>query len=164
MEPESSAIRIETLNESNYHSWKVEIQHVLALKDLEDFLEDDPPSNATELVLWKKKDKKTRAVIGLTLSNDMLENVREADSAKKMWKSIKDVFERHTLLNKLSARRKFYTASMQENEGILKFANRIRQLASVLKAMDVEISESEKAKWALLNGLPEEYKSIISPL
>ncbi len=106
---------------------------------MEEFLENDPPSDSAELVLWKKKDKKARAVIGLTLSNDMLENVREADSAKRMWKSIKDVFERHTLLNKLSARRKFYTASMEENEGILKFANRIRQFASVLKAMDVEI-------------------------
>ncbi len=52
---------------------------------------------------------------------------------------------------------------MEENEGILKFANRIRQLASVLKAMNVEISESEKAM-ALLNGLPEEYKSIITAL
>ncbi len=56
---------------------------------MEDSLEDDPPTDATELVLWKKKDKKARAVIGLTLSNDMLENVREADSAKKMWKVLK---------------------------------------------------------------------------
>ncbi len=54
-------------------------------------------------------------------------------------------------------------ASMKKKEGILKFANRILQLASVLKAMDVEISESEKAM-ALLNGLPEEYKSIITAL
>ncbi len=75
----------------------------------------------------------------------MLENVRESKSAKEMWTAIKNVFERHALLNKLSARRKFYTASMEENEGILKFANRIRQLASVLKAMNVDISESEKA-------------------
>ncbi len=94
----------------------------------------DPPTETTALPGWKKKDKKARAVIGLTLSNDMLENVREATSAKAMWTSIKNVFERHTLLNKLSARRKFYTASMEENEGILKFANRIRQLSSVLKS------------------------------
>ena len=163
MESDTNSLKIETLNELNYSSWKIRIQHVLALKDLEDFLEDDPPTDTSQSAIWLKKDKKARAIIGLTLSNEMLENVREAKTAKDMWNTIKNVFERHTLLNKLSARRKFYTAEKQENEGVLKFSNRIRQLASVLKDMAVDISESEMSM-ALLNGLPEEYKSIITAL
>ncbi len=61
-------MKIETLNDSNYHSWKIRIQHVLALKDLEEFLEEDPPTETAALPPWQKKDKKARAVIGLTLS------------------------------------------------------------------------------------------------
>ena len=80
-----------------------------------------------------------------------------------MWQKICDVFERHTLLNKLSARRKFYTATKEEGETVLKFANRIRQLASTLKSMSVVIDESEMAM-ALLNGLPEAFDPLISAL
>ena len=66
--------------------------------------------------------------------------------------AIGNVFERHTLLNKFSAWKKFYTATMNTDESVLQFANRIRQLAATLKSMNVIISESEMAM-ALLNGL-----------
>ncbi len=45
--------------------------------------------------------------------------------------------ECHTLLKKLSARRKFYTAIMKSDEKVLQFAHRIQQLASTLKSMRV---------------------------
>ncbi len=80
-----------------------------------------------------------------------------------MWTAIKNLFERHTLLNKLSARKKSYTAMMSAEKSVLQFATRIRQLAATLKSMNVMISESEMAM-ALLNGLPEEYNALISAL
>ena len=159
--------RIEKLNNSNYFSWKIRIQHLLTLKDLENFLEDDPPSseepNSGTIASWYKKDKKAQAVIGLNLSNDLLENVRDVTTTKERWNAIKNVFERHTLLNKLSAHKRFFTATMSTDESVLQFSNRIRQLSSTLKSMDVIISESEMAI-ALLNGLPEEYNALITAL
>ena len=163
MDSENSSIKIDELDNSNYHYWKIRIQHILALKDLDNFLEDDPPTDSTQLAAWTKKDKKAQAIIGLTLSNDLLENVRDVNSTKNMWLAIKNVFERHTLLNKLSARRKFYSATMNSNESVLKFSNRIRHLAATLKSMNVSISDSEMAM-ALLNGLPDEYNALISAL
>jgi hypothetical protein len=87
--------------------------------------------------------------------------VREASSAKQMWTSIINVFERHTLLNKLSARRNFYTATMQDGEKILQYANRIRQLSATLKNMGVD---DNKMATALLNGLPDRFDGLISAL
>ncbi len=120
------------------------------------YISYDPPQRSditqTELEAWVEKDARAQAVIGLTLPDELLENVREVKSAKEMWTAIRNVFERHTLLNKLSARRKFYTAVMEGNESVLKFANRIRQLAASLKAMNVDIPQSEMAM-ALLNRL-----------
>ena len=77
--------------------------------------------------------------------------------------SITNVFERHTLLNKLAARRKFYTAVKSESESILKFSNRNRQRSSSLKNMNVIISETEMAM-ALLSGFPGDYCALISAL
>ena len=52
---------------------------------------------------------------------------------------------------------------MNNDESVLQFANRIRQLANTLKSMNVVISESEMAM-ALLNGLPEEDDALSSAL
>ncbi len=158
--------KIEKLNGTNFYAWKQKIKHLLALKDLDDLVDGSPPAEGeTEAVHkdWKRRDIKAQAIIGLTLSDEMLANTREVQTTKQMWKKICDVFERHTLLNKLSARRKFYTATLQEGESILQFANRIRLLAATLKSMKVLIDESEVAM-AMLNGLPEAYDPLISAI
>ena len=160
---ENCTHKIEELNSNNYRSWKVRIQHVLTLKDLEDFLVEDPHTNTAEFPAWTKKEKKAQAITGLSLSDEILENVREAETTKAMWTAIKNVFERHALLNKLSARKKFYTATMDSQETVLQFSNRIRQLVARLKSMNIEISYREMPM-ALLNGLPEEYNALISAL
>ena len=100
MDSESSSAKIEKLNASNFHAWKQKIFHLLVLKDLEEYIDADPPTGAN-LAAWRKKDIKAQAIIGLTLSDDLLENVREVQTTKEMWKKICDVFQRHTLLNKL---------------------------------------------------------------
>ncbi len=50
---------------------------------------------------------------------------------------------------------------MREDENILAFTNRIRQLASTLKSMGVNIDDKEMA---VLNRLPERFNSLISAL
>ena len=163
MDSESFSSKIEKLSETNFHAWKQKIKHLLALKDLSEFIEESSPSDDSDKANWKRKDRKAQAIIGLTLSDDILENVRDVESTKDMWQKICDVFERHTLLNKLSARKKFYTALKEENESALQFSNRVRQLASTLKSMKVNVDESEMAM-ALLNGLPTAYDPLISAL
>ena len=152
------------MNNSNYFSWKIRIQHLLTLKDLENGLENDPPSseepNSGTIASWFKKGKKAQAVIGLSLSNDLLENVGDVTTTKEMWNAI---FERHTVLNKPPARKRFYTATMSPDESVLQFSNSIHQLFSTLQSMNAMIYESEMAM-ALLNRLPEEYNARISAL
>ena len=70
MDSEQQNSKIDKLTSDNYYAWKQRILHVLALKDLEDFV--DPPDPDTELDLsWKKKDRKAQALIGLSLSDQI---------------------------------------------------------------------------------------------
>ena len=164
MDPESfSTHKIDKLNDSSYHAWKQKVEHLLVLKDLWEYVEDDPPPGDVHNPTWTKSDRKCRAIIGLTLSDHILESVRDSQSAKQTWTTIRNVFERHTLLYKLAARRKFYTASLGDSEKVLTFGNRICQMAATLKSMGVDIPDSEMAM-AFLNGLPEQYAPIISAL
>lgn len=58
--------------------------------------------------------------------DDTLEHARGLSSAKGMYDSICDVFQGHTLLNELRARRDFYIVEMKPREKILPFINRVQ--------------------------------------
>lgn len=157
--------QLEKLREDNFHVWKHRIELVLGLRDLDDVITDPPPKDEStdEYKLWKKRDKKAKGIIALSISDDHLEQVQHADTAMEMWKFISDIFEKQTLLNKISARRRFYTAKMEENGKVRTFAARIRQLSSTLKSMNVDVNDNEMAM-ALLCGLPDRFDGLISAL
>jgi len=156
--------RIEKLSDDNFHAWKQKIVLLLSLRDLDHYIEDDPPrDDSTDILTWTRGDRKARAVIGLSLSDEHLGHVRDVETAKEMWTAIMNVFERHTLLNKLAARRRFYTVTMLAGEKVLTYLNRVTQLASTLKSMSVDVDDKEIAM-AVLNGLPTKYEGLIVAL
>ncbi|CDF40831.1 unnamed protein product, partial [Chondrus crispus] len=118
---------------------------------------------AEERKKWIRGDSKAKALIGLSLSDEHLEHVRDVDTAHEMWEAIVNVFERHTLLNKLAARREFYTVKMLSGEKVLAYINRVKQLAAILKSMSVNIDDKEMAM-AVLNGLPARFEALIVAL
>ncbi len=94
------------------------MEHVLRHREVDDMV--DPtlcprrPEDSEELQKWVRKDKTARMTIGLTLSDEMLENVSHTTTALDMWLEICNVYQRHTLLNKLAARRELLYC---DNEG-----------------------------------------------
>ena len=84
MESDSSSARVQKLSDNNYHSWKQKSIHFLALKDLDECIDQDPPVNAGEANRrsWNRKDRKAQEAIGLLISDELLENVPDSISAK----------------------------------------------------------------------------------
>jgi coenzyme F420-reducing hydrogenase delta subunit len=154
--------KIDKLTASNYHTWKQKIELVLAFRELGEVVFNIGSTNvmldAAAAAEFRKKDDKAKAVIGLTLSDEHLEHVRGAESAAEMWLAIKNFFQRISLLNKLAARRRFYTVSMADGERILTYINRVQQLTEELKAMGVTIDD-EEVTMALLNALPNAFST-----
>ena len=161
-----ASLRIEKLTDSNFYIWKQKIQLLLALKDVDhNVIESEVPGlpESDDRRTWLRGDIKAKAIIGLSLSDEHLEHVRDCETAKQMWEAIINVFERHTLLNKLAAWRRFYTVTMQNDEKVLAYINRVKQLAARLKSMNVDIDDKEMAM-AVLNGLPARFESLIVAL
>jgi hypothetical protein len=114
----SKGFKIDKLTASNYHTWKQKIELVLAFRELVEVVFNVESTNilqdAAAIAEFKKQDAKAMAVFGLALSDQYLAHVRGAKSAAEMWLAIKNVFQRTSLLNKLIARRRFYTVSMAD--------------------------------------------------
>lgn len=111
-----SSTKFENLNHSKFHAWRQETLAIFALRGLEEFTENDLPTDKAELAEWEKSDRKTRAIIGLSLSDEHLAHVSDVSTGKEMWEAIMIVFEQHNLLNKLSARRKFHTVTVEKGD------------------------------------------------
>lgn len=70
-----------------------------------------------------------------------------------MWKATSELYQRRTLLNRLAARCKFYTAKMKISEKTFFYISRVRQFAADLKSIEVQVSDQEVAM-KVLCGLP----------
>ncbi len=121
------------------------------------------PTDHEDLQKWVRKDKTAKMTIGIALSDEMLKNVSHTVTALEMWEEICNVHQRHTLLNKLAARRDFYTTTMKSGKKMLVYINRVRQMASVLESMGVTIDDKEIAM-AVLHGLPKRFETVIAAL
>lgn len=110
-------MKIDKLNDSIHHAWKQKIDLLLTLKDLHDLIEQKPPTDTTELSKWKRNNRKSRAVMGLSLSDEHIKHDRHVETAKEMMTAVLNVFERHMLLNKLSARRKLNYLILHTHHG-----------------------------------------------
>ena len=164
MDSEKTEFSVEKLRDDNYHVWKHRVLLILGFKELNEYIGDDPPAaTAANYTAWRKGDRNAKGVIGLSLSDDILEQVQQATTAKEMWTQIIDIFEKHTLFSKLAARRRFYTAKMNDGEKVMPFAGRIQQYAATLKSMGVEIDDQDQAM-TLLSGLPDRFDSLITAL
>jgi len=139
---------------------------VLTLRYLDDKLdEDSKPTEAEtrELALWKRRDTKTSAIIGLTLGSEQLEHVSGCMTTAEMWSTLQDIFQRKSLMKKMKARREFYTVAMNIGEGMLGYINRVRNLGENLKAMGGEVTEMDVAM-NVLNGLTSKYENLLVAL
>lgn len=76
---------------------------------------------------------------------------------------VRNVYERPTILNQLSALRNFYTVKMNQGEKFLSYLNHVKQLAAVLQSMAVQI-EDNAIPMAAINGLPSIYEHLIIAL
>jgi len=128
---------------------------IVALRDLDDMLDEDgkpTDAEAREFAVWKRRDTKASAIIGLTLGSEQLKHVSGCKTTAEMCSTLQGVFQRKSLMNTMKARREFYTVEMTLGEGMLGYINRVRNLGENLNSIGGEVTEMVVAT-SVLNGL-----------
>lgn len=156
------SLKIDQLTENNCHVWRQKVELLLSCKELGDHIIESHtlPEDPEDVSKWDREDAKAMTIIWLTISDEYLQMISEFKSAISMWMSIKDVFQKATLLNRLRARQKFYSVETNDGERVLSYIARVQQLSSDLKSMDVELSEQD-VSMTLLSGLPSRFEHLI---
>ena len=73
--------------------------------NLEEVLTGLPPTENAAKMEFFKKDRKARDKLVSFVSNDCLGYIREKQTAKEMWESLKDVFAKKSIVNQVLLRK-----------------------------------------------------------
>ncbi|KAF1318445.1 Integrase catalytic core protein, partial [Globisporangium splendens] len=163
---DSTASRIK-FDGTNFHTWKFKMQMVLEERELWEVVSGEIKlehcQTESDQAVYRKKSRKALAIICLALEDSQLPLVRSASGAHDAWSKLEAHFEKKSLANKLSLRRRFFTAMMEDGNDVLQHINKLKTLAEQLDAVGAPVSE-EDLVITLLGSLSESYQFLITAL
>ncbi|GBP08011.1 Copia protein [Eumeta japonica] len=146
-----------------FDDWQFRVRTHLDSLNLLDVLTDSPPTEANSLADFNKRDKKAKERIVTFVHSDCLSFIREKETAKDMWSSLKDAFAKQSVVNQLLLRKKLAKLKMNEGDSIvahfMKFENLVRQLKLAGAKM-----ENCDVLTQLFLTLPEKYDPLVTAL
>ena len=154
---------------TNFHFWKFKMQMVLEDKDLWSIVSGEvvepvgEGSTEASLQKFRKRARKAMATICLSLCDNQLSLVRTAETARAAWLKLENHYEIKSLANKLFLHKRYFTACMAENDGMMLHINKMRSSAEQLAAVGAQISEDDQVA-TLLCSLPDSYSNLIVAL
>lgn len=104
---------VEKLSNSNFESWKFNVQMLLIREELWKYVEEDAPIPLTDA--WKKGDQKTRATIALLVGTTQRRLIQKCTTAKQTWEALVNHHKKSSITSVLAMLRR--VINMQYTEG-----------------------------------------------
>jgi gag-polypeptide of LTR copia-type/GAG-pre-integrase domain/Integrase core domain len=161
------------LTDSNFLSWKNQIQLIIEGHDLESYLYNPPPDPTSintegETILnpiflaWNRQDKLLNAWIRSSLSDSILAQVMSSPTCKDLWKALESYFSTTSRAKLQDLKRQLQTVSKGDSN-CTDYLLRIRQISDELSFIGSPITEEDLVT-AAINGLGSEFISIKAAL
>ena len=155
---------ISRFNGKEFPIWKKKMLAYLALKGLAKVVTEEENEFSKDKD-YESKRHSAYALLLLSLSNEQARLVMDVPSgdAAGLWKSLLQIYECKTTLSLVYTRRLLYGCKMSKVESFDSYLAKLKELIGKLEDMREKISDSE-AIFILLNGLPDDYSSIVSAM
>ncbi len=147
------------LTADNYSVWKKRVTLVLQDKDVWDLAIANVPSPVTPQA--KKASDQAKTIIGLSVSDDYLDAVFDAETAAEAWKVLMDIHEPQIAGRSIKLQRELAELCMEPEEAVDVYISRARRLYSNLKNANVPVSEHQVVT-AAIAGLPARFDTAAS--
>ena len=159
---ESSKIRIEKFDGSDFSFWKMQVEDYLYQKDLhEPLLGVMPDTMTTEQ--WKLKDRKALGMIRLTLSRNVTFNIIKEKTTSDLMKALSNMYEKSSAMNKVYLMRRLFNLQMSEGGSIVDHINEFNMIVSQLSSVEINFEDQIKAL-ILMSSLPKSWDTIVAAI
>ena len=163
--------KIESLNGSNYQSWKYNMKLVLMDRGLWGYVTGDeiaPVAAETdtkdkEIKEFRLKSEKAYSLIALNVQKDIQIHIANTTSPETAWKTLEAQFQFVSITEIVRLSRSFYAATMEEGSDLMVHITKMTTLAQRLRELKEDIS-SKKFATTILGSLPDSYNVFLSSL
>ena len=112
---------------------------------------------------WEEMDEKAASAIRLHLTDDVVNNIIDEESACGIWTKLENLYMSKTLTNKSFLKKQLYALHMGEGTNFLSHLNVLNGLITQLASLGVKIEDEDKAT-LLLNSLPSFYDTLATTI
>lgn len=159
------------LNNNNYSNWKYKVKLLLMKENIfKKVIEGTCPvaaeGNTNQKLIddWEAADSRAQAYIGLTIEDDQLIHVRDKNTAKDMWETLKKYHEKSTLTNKVHLMRTICLLKLEEGGNAAQHITKMQELFLKLRDLGEQSLSDNWSVAMLLSSLPKSYDTLITAL
>ena len=159
---ENIKLGIKKFDGKDYILWKDRIENALeASKCFDAINEDFDPAEGDEEEKKNKKELniKAKLIIMSSMTDDILRKVPR-ESAKTIWKTLKNRYEEKNGPSILATERNFLTSKQSANETVESFIDKIQSMRESIEASGNKISDEDTAM-TILYGLLPSYENFV---
>ena len=147
------------LDSSNYANWKFKMQTLLDMQSAWTITNGDEPKPATGSALipyWEKREGKARMLLKMSVKDCIIPHIRECKTANEIWGILKDLYEIRNSNHILFLKSNILSLKMEENETIVSFVARIKDLKNKLADIGHTIDDTDLVT-ITMNGVTNDY-------
>ena len=142
----SEITKVEPLNGKNYQSWKYNMKLVFMESGLWGFTQEgqevppEPIASAAVRNAYRLHWGKAYSLIALSVENNLQVHIALTVNPKEAWDILQNHFEFVSVTQIVRLNRKFYAASMKEDDDLMEHITYMTSLAEQLREMKEDIS------------------------
>jgi hypothetical protein len=151
---------IRKFNGTNFNFWKEQMQEYLIVRGYIDPIEHETAPATYKPEVWTKLDRVAHATIRIHLSESVYYTVQLCTTAKELWKTLSETYEKKVAATKIYLIRCLYNLRMRESDLITAHLNEYEGIISQLSAQGMTIDDELKAL-LLMSSLPPSWENIV---
>jgi hypothetical protein len=157
-------VKIEKLNDTNFRSWKKELEITLKNMDLWDILEGRKKFHGTisEREYTVKEAEIAYAILYKSLDRERKLLIVEVDNVYDAWKILTNKYQPKDLMTKGKTVQELFNCKMKNNEDMEQYINRVNFLYKEFLRVGHKDLDSELIVHVLLQGLGTEFEYVVS--
>ena len=159
----NTKVQIEKLNRDNYFIWSTQISLVLESKGLWNHVTGrarmPEEGNAEQIIKFHAQERLAIAEIMLNIGPIKFAAVANLQTLREVWNSLRNTHRSQCMAQQSELRRKLLYLKKEDSESIEEFVNKICDIENRLALSGYSLNTEDK-RFALLEGLPEEYEML----
>ncbi|GKA76072.1 hypothetical protein Tco_0782450 [Tanacetum coccineum] len=148
------------MGKNNFSQWRIKIRALLKQQGIWAPLAGPKQTDMT-VAKYNSQDENAHSTILLSLSDGVLYEVADEETATGVWKKLEKLYMTKSLTNKLLLKQRLFSLRMKEGSSLKEHLDGLNSILMDLKNVEVKI-EDEDATIVLLVSLPPSFESFVS--